>query len=188
MYHSRSHEQQKRRETDPLRSRLVWWTEPGAIVLFIVLVVAGVYIEFFAYDLGYKNVVIIFGVFWSILTIITMMFYKKAQYESRVYVKERVLERTKEMLNQHRAKVREEFVETELAVLERGESTTVFDSWRLRPAIQRSHPYFPKLELTEIDPSIGELHIRIQLELIALRCNCTCGIAHFILSRRVWTQ
>lgn len=164
MYHSRSHEHQKRRETDPFRSRLTWWTEPGAIILFVVLVGAGVYIEFFALDLGYKNVVIIFGLFWSILTIITILFYKKAQYESHVYVKGRVLERTKEALDQHRAKVREEFIETELAVLERGETTTVFDSWRLQRAILESHPYFPRLELTKIDPSIRELHIRVQLE------------------------
>ena len=164
MYHSRSHEQQRRRETDPLRVRFAWWTEPGAIILFAVLVGAGVFIEFFAHDLGYKNVVIIFGLFWLILTIITMMLYKKAQYEAHAYVKGRVLEQTKEMLDQHRAKVREEFVGTELAVLERGEATTVFDSWRLQPAIQKSHPYFPRVELTEIDPSVKELHIRIQLE------------------------
>jgi len=164
MYHSRSHEHQRRRESDPFRSRLAWWTEPGAVILFVLLVAVGVYIEFFALDLGYKNVVIIFGVFWCILTTITMMFYKKAQYESHVYVKGRVLDRTKEDLDQHRAKVREEFVGTELAVLERGETTTVFDSWRLQPAILKSHLYFPRLELTEIDPSIRELHVRVQLE------------------------
>ena len=106
MYHSRSHGHPKKHETDPFRGRLAWWTEPGAIILFIVLVSAGVYLEFFALDLGYKNVVIIFGVLWSILTIITMMLYRKAQYESRVYVKESVLERTREVLNQHRVKVR----------------------------------------------------------------------------------
>jgi hypothetical protein len=164
MYHSRSHETQRRKGTDPFRSRYAWWTEPGAIVLFVILVAAGVYIEFFALDLGYKNVIVIFGVFWAILTVITMMFYKKSQYESHMYVKEGVVERTKEMLQEHRAKVREDFVETELAVLARGEATTVLDSWRLHTAMKSSHRWLSRLELTEIDPLARELHIRVQLE------------------------
>jgi hypothetical protein len=155
---------QKKPDTDPFRRRFAWWTEPGAIVLFVIMVGAGVYIEFFALDLGYKNVVIIFGVFWGIFTLFVMLFYKKAQYETHTIVKGRVLERTKEDLDQHRSKVREDFVDTELAVLERGETTTVFDSWRLQRPILESHPYFPKLELTEINPSVKELHIRVQLE------------------------
>jgi hypothetical protein len=155
---------EKTLNTDPFRRRFAWWTDPGAIVLFVIMIGAGIYIEFFAVDLGYKNVVIIFGVFWGIFTIFLMLFYKKAQYETHTVVKGRVLERTKEDLDQHRSKVREDFVDTELAVLERGETTTVFDSWRLQRAILESHPFFPKLELTEINPSVRELHIRIQLE------------------------
>ena len=155
---------QKKRDTDPLRTRFAWWTEPGVIILFIVLVVGGICIAFYAHVLGYKNVVIIIAVMWPILTAIVMMLYKRSQYESRTYVKERVLERTKEGLMQNRVKVREDFVGTELAVLERGEATTVCDSWRLEPAIRTSHPYLPRIELTEIDPSTKELHIRVQLE------------------------
>jgi hypothetical protein len=154
----------KRSDTDPLRNRLAWWTEPGAIILFVSLVVGGICIALYAHALSYKNVVIIIAVIWPILTGIMMMLYKRSQYESRTYVKERVVERTKEGLVQDRVKVREEFIGTELAVLERGEATTVFDSWRFQPAIQESHPYFPRLDLTEIDPSTKELHIRVQLK------------------------
>jgi len=164
MHPSRSHTEQKKRETDPFRKRRGWWAEPGAIILFLVLAVSGVYIELFAIDLGYSNVVIIFGIFWCILTTITMTLYKRSQYEAGVYVKDSILERTKEDILQHRAKVQDNFLETELAVLERGEKTPVFDSWRLQPSIQKSHPYFPKIELAAIDASIRELHIRVQLE------------------------
>ena len=164
MHLSRSHAQEKKRETDPFRRRRGWWTEPGAIILFLVLVTTGLFIELFALDLGYKNVVVIFGSFWCILTLLAMMFYRRSQYETGVYVKEGILERTKEDLLRHRAKVQDDFLEAELAVLERGERTTVFDSWRLQPAIQKSHPYFPKMELAAIDASIRELHIRVQLE------------------------
>jgi hypothetical protein len=71
---SRSHSQQKKRETDPFRNRRGWWTEPGAIIFFLVLVTSGVYIELFAIDLGYTNVVIIFGIFWCITTVLAMSF------------------------------------------------------------------------------------------------------------------
>jgi len=161
---SRSHSQQEKRETDPFRNRRGWWTEPGTIILFLVLVTSGVYIELFAIDLGYKNVVIIFGVFWCIMTVLAMSFYRRSQYETGVYVKDDILERTKEDLLRHRTKVHDDFLETELAVLERGERTTVFDSWRLQPAIQKSHPFFPKMELAAIDSSIRELHLRVQLD------------------------
>jgi hypothetical protein len=164
MHLSGSRNQEQDRETNPFRKRRGWWTEPGAIILFLVLVASGVYIELFALDLGYKNVVVIFGIFWCIVTLLTMLFYRKSQYETGVYVKDSILERTKEDLLRHRAKVQDNFLETELAVLERGERTTVFDSWRLQPAIQKSHPYIPKMELAAIDASIRELHIRVQLD------------------------
>jgi hypothetical protein len=160
----RSQSQQERRETDPFRKRRGWWAEPGAIILFLVLVVSGVFIELFALDLEYTNVVIIFGVFWCIMTVLAVSFYRRSQYEVGVYVKDDILERTKEDLLRQRTKVHDDFLETELAVLERGERTTVFDSWRLQPAIQKSHPYFPKMELAAIDASIRELHLRVQLD------------------------
>jgi len=119
MHLSRSHTHQKKRETDPFRERRGWWAEPGAIVLFLVLVVPGVYIELFALDLGYTNVVIIFGIFWCIMTVLAMTFYRRSQYEAGVYVKDGILERTREDLLRHRAKVQDNFLETELAVLER---------------------------------------------------------------------
>jgi len=119
MHLSRSHTEQKKRETDPFRKRRGWWAEPGAIVLFLVLVVSGVYIELFALDLGYTNVVITFGIFWCIMTVLAMTFYRRSQHEAGVYVKDGILERTREDLLRHRAKVQDNFLETELAVLER---------------------------------------------------------------------
>jgi hypothetical protein len=158
------HIPEKKLQTDPFRERAAWWTEPGAIVLLLVFVLLGALLEFYAYRLGYTNILIIFGLFWSIMTVTVMMMYRRSQYESRVYVHEGTVARTKEEILRHRAAVQKGFVERELAILERNEKTTVLDSWRLDPAIRKSHPYFSKLELTEIDPSIRELHLRVQLE------------------------
>jgi membrane protein YdbS with pleckstrin-like domain len=158
------HIPEKKLQTDPFRERAAWWTEPGAVVLLLVFVLLGALLEFYAYRLGYTNVLVIFGIFWSLATIVVMVMYRRSQYESRVYVHEGTVARTKEEILQHRAAVQKKFVETELAILERNEKTTVLDSWRLDPAIRKSHPYFSKLELTEIDPSIRELHLRVQLE------------------------
>jgi hypothetical protein len=158
------HTPQKKLDTDPFRKRMAWWTEPGAIVLLLVFVLLGALLEFYAYRLGYTNVLIIFGLFWSIATIVVIVMYKRSQYESRVYIDERTVDQTKEEILRHRAAVQHEFQERELAILERGEKTTVLDSWRLDPVILKSHPYFSRIELTEIDPLVRELHIRVQLE------------------------
>ena len=154
----------KKLETDPFRERAAWWTEPGAIVLLLVFLLLGALLEFYAYRLGYKNVLIIFGIFWTVATIVVMIMYKRSQYDTRVYVHEGTVARTKEEILRHRVAVQKEFAETELAILERKEKTTVLDSWRLNPAIRKSHPYFSKMELTEIDPSVRELRLRVQLD------------------------
>lgn len=158
------HTPQKKLDTDPFRKRMAWWAEPGAIVLFLVFALLGIALEFYTYELGYRNVLIIFGVFWLIVMVVVMTMYRRSQYESRVYVHQGTLVRTKQEILRHRTAVQKKFQETELAILERGEKTTVLDSWRLQPVTLESHPYFSSIELTEIDPSVRELHIRVQLE------------------------
>ncbi|HLF19805.1 MAG TPA: hypothetical protein VI704_03355, partial [Bacteroidota bacterium] len=66
-------------------------------------------------------------------------------------------------LQAHRQGVREQFVQTELEVLARGEKTTVLDVWRLDEKIQVRHPWFRAVDCIILDPVARELQIRIQL-------------------------
>jgi len=94
---------QKKLDSDPFRRRAAWWTEPGAIILFLVFVLLGTLLELYAYRLGYTNVLIIFGVFWSVVTIVVMVMYRRSQYEMSMYIDEGTLARTKKEILQHRA-------------------------------------------------------------------------------------
>lgn len=148
---------------NPFRRRRVWWTEPGAIILTLVLLITGAAVEYEVCRLQYTNVLIIFGVFWLILMALALMLYKRSQYEVGSYTDQSVVDKTKKDLDRHRRETLQKFHATELEILNRGEKTTVLDAWRLEPAYRERHRYFSVIELSEIDPASREFRLRIQL-------------------------
>lgn len=83
--------------------------------------------------------------------------------EPHVYVDEKKIAEKEVKLQAHRQRVQEQFVQTELEVLARGERTPVLDVWRLDEKIQGRHPWFRAIDRSILDPVARELHIRIQL-------------------------
>jgi len=148
---------------NPFKRRRVWWIEPGAIILMLVLLTIGVALEYEVYHLRYTNVLIIFGVFWLILMSLALMLYKRSQYEVGSYSDRSVVDKTKEDLDRHRRETLQKFHATESEILNRGEKTTVLDAWRLEPVYRDRHRYFSQIELSEIDPASREFRLRIQV-------------------------
>lgn len=156
---------------NPLRRRRFWWTEPGAIILFGVLLVGGAAIEYEVYNLGYTNVLFIFGAFWLILMVIAMMFLRRSQYELGTFVDRSVVAGTKQELERHRRETLEKFQTTEMEHLSRGETTAVLDAWRAQPRYRQRHRYFSLIERSEIEPVSKELRVRIQVGEVAVETS-----------------
>ena len=145
------------------KRRALWWLNPWIIGLAIVMLLVG--IPMVLWLATYKSVpaVVMFSVTYLSLLVFLMLMVKRSLLEPHLKVDEKKIRAAKVEIEANRKKVKEEFVRTELEVLERGETTPVLDAWRLDQSYQKRHPFFSKVETTVLDPSIRELHIRLQV-------------------------
>lgn len=152
-----------RRETNPLKRRRAWWLESGFFWVVGVLYMGSGVVGIFWISYLAKIAAQILAVFWVVMLPVIIWLYKRTQFEP-YYVDQSVVDKTVHDLATHRTNVRNEFLKTEIALLEKGEKTPVMDVWRLDEGLQRHYPFFSYVEVVAIDASQRELQIRLQIE------------------------
>lgn len=150
----------------PFKKRLSEWTNPKIIAVAILLQLIG--LPMVLWLMSYKSdaAVSMFVITWLSLTTFVLYMVRRAELDPRHYIDGKVLERTKQEINDSRIAVRRELVGNEIAALRKGKLSPVLDVWRLDPALRKRHPYFAKAVAVAIDPARRELLIRVQLEAI----------------------
>ncbi len=151
------------RETNPFRERRYWWTASGPVAFMGAYALISALCIYWMVDLGFPEAAWISGVFWVIMFPVVVLMLKRALIEPTTYVRDRVVDRTRQMIAEHRRQVRTEFIQTELDMLQRGEAGPALDIWHLDPKLEARHPYFACLETVRIDPGVRELWMRLQL-------------------------
>lgn len=141
----------------------MWWSEPGFFwfvgVVYLGSGAVGIYWISFRADIAAQIMI----VFWLFMLPVIIWLYKRTVFE-HYYSDESIVDRTRRDLASHRINARKEFVNNEIAVLQKGEKTPVLDVWRLDPELQKRHPFFGCIDVVAIDPKLRELHIRLQIE------------------------
>ncbi|MGB2868023.1 MAG: hypothetical protein WBD36_06215 [Bacteroidota bacterium] len=142
----------------------MWWTDSGVIAIVATyLLVGGAVIYWIYLQRDFRIAAEILAVFWTIMFPVLVLLAKRTVDHLPTYVDRKVIDRTQAELEQNRRQVRKEFLETEIAALERGEATPVLDVWRLDPSLEKRHLYFSSLDAVSLDPTSHELWIRIGL-------------------------
>ena len=150
--------------SNPLKLRRLWWTDPGVItILCSYVVIGGLIIYWISLQPDFMIGAELLAVFLIIMFPVLAMFAKRTVSDSRATVDKKVVDRTRTEIEDNRRQVRKEFLETEIATLQRGEATPVLDVWRLDPSLEKRHPYFSALDTVFLDPSSHELWIRVEL-------------------------
>lgn len=145
------------------KHRRFWWTNPWVIAVAVGQFLVSV--PMILWLATYKSVaaVVMFVITYLSLLVFLMIMVRRSLLEPHVYVDEKKIAEKEVELQAHRKRVGEQFVQTELEVLTRGETTPVLDVWRLDEKIQRRHPWFRAIDRIILDPVARELQIRIQL-------------------------
>jgi hypothetical protein len=152
------------REHNPLRYRRVWWTRPDFLIFSICYLAIGAYGVRLISELGFGTIASLLGIFWIIMFAVLVVLYRRIFDEPNVYVKQSVVDKTVQGIRAHRKKVRREFIGRELAQLANGEKCNVLDIWKIDPVLSARHAFFAATRVSKIDPSVRELHIRIQVK------------------------
>jgi hypothetical protein len=152
-----------RRETNPIKRRRAWWLESGFFWVVGVLYMGSGVVGIFWVSYLAKIAAQILAVFWVVMLPVIIWLYKRTQFEP-YYIDHSVVDKTVRDLATHRAGVRNEFLKTEIALLEKGGKIPVLDVWRLDEGLQSQSPFFSHIEVVAIDASQRELQIRLQIE------------------------
>ena len=107
--------------------------------------------------------VAMFVITWLCLTAIVLLMVKKSITDPQYYVDRKVLDRTRQEIQNNRIIVRQEMIKNEIEALQRGERTPVLDVWRLDSSLTRRHPYFVATTALLIDPMCHEFLHRVQI-------------------------
>ncbi len=153
----------KKLKTDPLRARKHWWLEPGFLFVVVLYLGSGVLFIWWISYLEQTVASIILAVFWVCVLPVVVFLARRMIYDTH-WVDQRIVQKTKQDIVDHRTMVRKEFIQTELEILSRGERSPVLDIWRLNSRLADRHPFFTAVETIWIDPSARELQIRLQLD------------------------
>jgi hypothetical protein len=150
-------------KTNVIKKRIAWWLNPWIIGITLMLILISVPMVLWIASYGSTMAVVMFVVTYLSLLVFVLFMVKRSMLEPHLYVDEKEIEKERKKLRIHRQQVRQNFQQTELEVLNRGERTPVLDVWQLDLTLTHRHPYFSKIETTLIDPMSKELHIRIQI-------------------------
>jgi hypothetical protein len=150
-------------ESNIYKKRKAWWLNPWIIGIAAVFILMAVPMELWIASYGSAGAVVMFGVVYICMLIFVIFLIKRSMLEPHLYVDEKELEKRRKEIQDHRQKVKSDFLRNELDALRRGERTPVLDIWRLNPQLLSRHPYFQNIDTVLLDPQKQELLLRLQI-------------------------